>query len=223
MSRPVLAVVSQDLKLAYRRRGEVATPLMFFILVTMLFPLGLSPQPELLQTIAPGVVWVAALLAALIGQQSLFKSDFDDGSLEQWLLVPAPLELLALGRVFSHWLVSGLPLVLLSPLMGLLMNYPSDAMPGLALSLLFGTAILSLLGAVGAALTVGLRQSGMLLPILVLPLAVPVLIFGAQAAALAAQGRDPSGALYLLAALLVLGITLVPFAIAAAIRVSLES
>ena len=223
MSRPVLALVSQDLRLAYRRRGEMATPLLFFILVTMLFPLGLSPQPELLRTIAPGVVWVAALLAALIGQQSLFKTDFDDGSLEQWLLVPAPLELLALGRVASHWLVNGLPLVVLSPLMGILMNYPGTAMGELALSLLFGTAILSLLGAVGAALTVGLRQSGMLLPILVLPLAIPVLIFGAQAAAQAAHGEDPSGALYLLAALLVLGITLIPFAIAAAIRVSLES
>lgn len=223
MSSPVLALVSQDLKLAYRRRGEVATPLMFFILVTMLFPLGLSPQPELLRTIAPGVVWVAALLAALIGQQTLFKSDFDDGSLEQWLLMPAPLELLALGRVAANWLVSGLPLVVLSPLMGLLMNYPGSAMLELALSLLFGTAILSLLGAVGAALTVGLRQSGMLLPILVLPWTIPVLIFGAQAAAQAARGEDPSGALYLLAALLVLGITLVPFAIAAAIRVSLES
>lgn len=223
MSRPVLALVSQDLRLAYRRRGEMATPLLFFILVIMLFPLGLSPQPELLRTIAPGVVWVAALLAALIGQQSLFKTDFDDGSLEQWLLVPAPLELLALGRVASHWLVNGLPLVVLSPLMGILMNYPGTAMGELALSLLFGTAILSLLGAVGAALTVGLRQSGMLLPILVLPLAIPVLIFGAQAAAQAAHGEDPSGALYLLAALLVLGITLIPFAIAAAIRVSLES
>ena len=223
MSGTVLALVSQDLRLAYRRRGEVATPLMFFILVTMLFPLGLSPQPELLRTIAPGVVWVAALLAALIGQQTLFKSDFDDGSLEQWLLMPTPLELLVLGRVASNWLVSGLPLVVLSPLMGLLMNYPGSAMLGLALSLLFGTAILSLLGAVGAALTVGLQQSGMLLPILVLPWTIPVLIFGAQAAAQAARGEDPSGALYLLAALLVLGITLVPFAIAAAIRVSLES
>ena len=223
MSSPVLALLSQDLRLAYRRRGEMATPLWFFILVTMLFPLGLTSQPELLRTIAPGVVWVAALLAALIGQQTLFKTDFEDGSLEQWLLAPAPLELLALGRVASHWLVSGLPLVVLSPLMGILMNYPGAAMGELALSLLFGTAILSLLGAVGAALTVGLRQSGMLLPILVLPLAIPVLIFGAQAAAQAARGEDPSGALYLLAALLVFGITLVPFAIAAAVRVSLES
>ena len=223
MSRAVLALVSQDLRLAYRRRGELATPLLFFILVSMLFPFGVSAQPDLLRTLAPGVVWVAALLAAVIGQQTLFKTDFDDGTLEQWLLAPAPLELLALARVASHWLVSGLPLVVLSPLMGILMNFPGEAMLQLALSLLFGTAILSLLGAVGAALTVGLRQAGMLLPILVLPLAIPVLIFGAQAAAQAAHGEDPSGAIYLLAALLVLGVTLVPFAIAAAIRVSLES
>ena len=220
---PLRALLRRDLRLAYRRRGELATPAMFFILVTILFPLGLSAQPELLRTIAPGVVWVAALLAGLIGQDSLFRSDFDDGSLEQLLLSPASFELIALVRVATHWLTTGLPLVLLSPLMGLLMNYPGPAMATLALSLLLGTLILSLLGAVGAALTVGLRQSGMLLPILILPLAVPVLIFGAQAAAQAARGEDPAGALYLLAALLVLGITLAPFAIAAAIRISLES
>ncbi len=223
MSRDLVALLKRDLKLAFRRRGEMATPAMFFILVTALFPLGLSPQPELLKTIAPGVVWVAALLAGLIGQESLFKSDFEDGSLEQLAIAPVSLELVALMRVATHWLTTGLPIVILSPLMGLLMDYPADAMGTLLLSLLLGTSILSLLGAVGAALTVGLRQSGMLLPILVLPLAVPVLIFGAQAAAQAARGDDPAGALYLLAALLVLGITLVPFAIAAAVRVSLES
>jgi len=213
----------RDLRLAYRRRGEVITPAMFFILVTTLFPLGLSPQPELLRSIAPGVVWVAALLAGLIGQETLFKSDFEDGSLEQLLLSPVPLQLVALTRVTTHWIVSGLPIVILAPLMGLLMNYPDVAMGSLMLSLLLGTFTLSLLGAVGAALTVGLRQSGMLMPILVLPLAVPVLVFGAQAAAQAARGEDPVGALYLLAAMLVLGVTLAPFAIAAAVRVSLES
>jgi heme exporter protein B len=223
VSWPLLALMSRDLKLAYRRRGELATPAIFFVLVTTLFPLGLSPQPDLLRSIGPGVVWVAALLAGLIGQQTLFKGDFDDGSLEQLLLCPMPLELVALTRVATHWLTTGLPIVLLSPLMGLLMDYPVQAMGELALSLLLGTAILSLLGAVGAALTVGLRQSGMLMPILVLPLAVPVLIFGAQAAAQAADGGNPSAALYLLAAMLVLGITLAPFAIAAAVRVSLES
>ena len=196
------ALLGRDLRLAYRRRGELATPVIFFVLVTTLFPLG---------------------LAGLIGQQTLFKGDFDDGSLEQMLLNPLPLEWIALLRVATHWLATGLPIVILSPLMALLMDYPSEAMGTLALSLLLGTATLSLLGAVGAALTVGLRQSGMLMPILVLPLAVPVLIFGAQAAGQGARAEDPVGALYLLAAMLVLGITLAPFAIAAAVRVSLES
>jgi heme exporter protein B len=162
-------------------------------------------------------------LAGLIGQQTLFKSDFDDGSLEQLVLGPLPLEAVALMRVVTHWLTTGLPIVVLAPLMGLLMDYPSSAMGVLLLSLALGTAVLSLLGAVGAALTVGLRQGSMLMPVLVLPLAVPVLIFGAQAAAQAAHGEDPAGALYLLAAMLVFGITLAPFAIAAAVRVSLES
>jgi len=223
LSAVLKAVLARDLKLAYRRRGEMATPLMFFVLVTALFPLGLSPQPALLRTIGPGVVWVAALLAGLIGQESLFKGDHEDGSLEQLVLAPIPLELAALARVATHWLTTGLPIVLLSPLMGLFMGYPVQAMGTLVLSLLLGTIILSLLGAVGAALTVGLRQSGMLLPILVLPLAVPVLIFGTQAASQGVRGEDPAGALYLLAALLVLGLTLIPFAIAAAVRVSLES
>ena len=219
----LLALAGRDLRLAYRRRGEVMTPAMFFILVTTLFPLGLSPQPELLRSIAPGVVWVAALLAELIGQETLFKGDFEDGSLEQLLLSPIPLQIVALTRVTSHWIVTGLPIVMLAPLMGLFMNYPSDAIGYLVLSMFLGTFTLSLLGAVGAALTVSLRQSGTLMPILVLPLAVPVLIFGAQAAAQAARGEDPVGALYLLAAMLVLGLTLAPFAIAAAVRVSLES
>ena len=219
----LLALVRRDLKLAYRRRGELLTPAAFFILVTVLFPLGLAPRPELLQTIAPGVVWVAALLAGLIGLESLFKSDYEDGSLEQLALAPVPLELQALVRVATHWLATGLPLVILSPLMAMLLGYPSAAMPVLVLSLLLGTLVLSLLGAVGAALTVSLKQSGMLLPILVLPLMVPALIFGAQAAAQAALGDDPAGALYLLGAMLVLGVALAPFAIAAALRVSLES
>lgn len=217
------ALARRDLRLAYRRRGEMLTPAVFFVLVTTLFPLGLSPQPEVLRNISPGIVWVAALLAALIGQHSLFRDDFEDGSLEQLLLCPVSLELVALVRVVTHWLTTGLPLVILAPLIGTLMNYPQDALGALLLSLLLGTFILSLLGAVGAALTVGLRQGGLLLPILVLPLAIPALIFGAQAAAQAARGEDPSGGLYLLAAMLVLGVTLAPFAIAAALRVSLES
>jgi heme exporter protein B len=221
--KAVGALVRRDLKLAFRRRGELMTPAVFFILVTALFPLGLSPQPQLLQSIAPGVVWVAALLAGLLGQESLFKSDYEDGALEQLALSPVPMEVQALARIFTHWLATGLPLVILAPLMGVLLAYPAHAMDVLVLSLLLGTLTLSLLGAIGAALTVSLKQSGMLLPILVLPLAVPVLIFGAQAAAQAASGEDPSGALYLLAALLALGLTLAPFAVAGALRVSLES
>src|SRR5690348_13171939 len=189
--KAVLALVRRDLTLAFRRRGELLTPAVFFILVTTLFPLGLAPQPELLRDIAPGVVWAAALLAALLGQESLFKGDYEDGTLEQLALAPVPMEMQALARIFTHWLATGLPLVLLSPLMAMLLGYPAAAMPVLAFSLLLGTLVLSLLGAIGAALTVSLRQSGMLLPVLVLPLAVPALIFGAQAAAQAARGDDP--------------------------------
>ena len=219
----VAALLRRDLTLAFRRRGELLTPAVFFILVTVIFPLGLAPRPELLQRIAPGVVWVAALLAGLLGQESLFKSDYEDGSLEQLALSPVPMEMQALTRIATHWLATGLPLVILSPLMAMMLGYRGAAMPTLALSLLLGTLVLSLLGAVGAALTVSLKQGGMLLPILVLPLMVPALIFGAQASAQAARGDDPAGALYLLAAMLVLGIVLAPFAIAAALRVSLES
>ena len=223
MSRILFALLKRDLRLSFRRPGELLTPALFFVLVTVLFPLGLSPQRALLALVAPGLVWVAALLAGLIGQESLFKGDFEDGTLEQLLLSLVPLELVALTRIASHWLVTGLPLVILAPLLGLMLNYPDHAFGTLALSLALGTFILSLLGAVGAALTVGLRQGGMLMPILVLPLTVPVLIFGAQAAAQAARGEDPAAALYLLGALLVLGVTLAPFAIAGALRISLEA
>lgn len=218
-----VALVKRDLQLAYRRRGELVTPVIFFIIVTSLFPLALGSEPALLRRLAPGVIWVAALLANLIGQDSLFKGDYEDGSLEQILLSPAPLEWLALLRVFTHWLVTGLPLVILSALMGLLLNYPLDSLSVLAGSLLLGTPVLSFLGAVGAALTVGLRRSGMLLPILVLPLAVPVLIFGAAAAQRAALGEPIAAPLYFLGAMLVLAITLAPFAVAGGLRVSLES
>lgn len=221
--KALLALIHRDLTLAFRRWGELMTPIMFYVLVTALFPFGITPQPELLREIAPGVVWTAALLAGLLGQESLFRSDYEDGSLEQLALASMPLEVQALLRTFTHWLGAGLPLVILSPLMAMLLQYPSAGMDDLALSLLLGTLSLSLLGAIGAALTVSLKQSGMLLLILVLPLAVPVLIFGAQAAAQAGRGEDPVGALYLLAAMLVLSLVLAPFAIAAALRVSLES
>ena len=159
------ALIERDLRLAYRRRGELVTPVIFFVIVTALFPLALSPEPALLRSLAPGVIWVAALLAGLIGQDSLFKSDYEDGSLELMLLSPIPLEWMVLLRVFTHWLVTGLPLVILSSLMALLLNYPTNAMDVLVMSLLLGTPVLSFLGAVGAGLTVGLRRGGMLLQI----------------------------------------------------------
>lgn len=217
------ALIERDLRLAYRRRGELVTPVIFFVIVTALFPLALSPEPALLRSLAPGVIWVAALLAGLIGQDSLFKSDYEDGSLELMLLSPIPLEWMVLLRVFTHWLVTGLPLVILSSLMALLLNYPTNAMDVLVMSLLLGTPVLSFLGAVGAGLTVGLRRGGMLLPILVLPLSVPVLIFGAAAAGRAALGDPAAAPLYFLGAMLVLALTLAPFAIAGGLRVSLES
>ncbi|HET7649785.1 MAG TPA: heme exporter protein CcmB [Gammaproteobacteria bacterium] len=217
------ALVRRDLQLAYRRRGEMVTPLMFFIMVTALFPLGLNPDPALLRTLAPGVIWVAALLAGVVGLESLFKSDYEDGSLELMVLSPVPLELIALIRVLTHWLITGLPVVILAPLMGMLLAFPASAMGTLLTGLLLGTPVLSLLGAVGAALTVGLRRSGMLLPLLILPLAVPVLIFGARSAAMALAGDDVSGPLYLLGAILALTLTLAPFAIAGGLRVSLEN
>lgn len=216
-------LLASDMRLAYRKRGELLTPLAFFIIVTALFPLALGPEQTLLRRLAPGVIWVAALLAGLIAQDGLFKSDYEDGSLEQMLLSPAPLELLVLLRMLAHWLVTGLPLVILAALMGLLLDYPAHAMGILVGSLLLGTPVLSALGAIAAALTVGLRRSSMLLPILVLPLAVPVLIFGAAAAQRAAQAEPVAAPLYFLGAMLVLAITLTPFAVAGGLRISLES
>ncbi|MDE2235405.1 MAG: heme exporter protein CcmB [Gammaproteobacteria bacterium] len=217
------AIIGRDLRLAYRRRGELATPVIFFVIVTALFPLALNPDPALLRTLAPGVIWVAALLAVLIGQDRLFKTDYEDGSLELMLLSPISLEWIVLLRVFTHWLVTGLPLVILSLLLAMMLDYPMHAIGILVMSLLLGTPILSFLGAIGASLTVGLRRGFMLLPILVLPLTIPVLIFGAAAAGRAALGDHSAAPLYFLGAMLMLTVTLSPFAIAGGLRVSLES
>ena len=222
MGRALLAVVRRDLRIAFRRLPDLASPLMFFAIVITLFPLAISPEPTVLREIGPGVLWVAALLATLLALNTLFRSDFDDGSLEQLALSTHPLPLLVLGKILAHWLISGVPLVVLSPLLALSYDLSSNTLQVLALALLIGTPTLSLLGAVGAALTAGVRQAGGLLALLVLPLMLPVLVFGARATTLAATGQDPVGPLYLLAALAVLAITLGPFAIAAAVRVSLE-
>jgi heme exporter protein B len=222
MTNAFTALLRRDLSLAFRHRGELANPLIFFLMVVTLFPLGVSPDVELLRRIAPGVIWIAALLSALFSLESLFRSDFDDGALEQLLLSPQPLAVLVLAKVLAHWLVSGLPMLLFAPLLALLLAMPAGSIGVLMASLALGTPLLSLIGAVGVALTVGLRRGGLLLTVLVLPLYVPVLIFATGAVTAAGAGLPVSGQLYLLAALLTLAITLAPFAIGAALRISLS-
>jgi heme exporter protein B len=221
ITHAMAALIRRDLTLAFRHRGELANPLLFFALIVTLYPLGVSPEPELLRTVAPGVIWIAALLAALFSLENLFRSDFDDGALEQMALSPHPLALLALARVLAHWLVSGLPLLLLAPLLALQLNLNAAAIKALLATLALGTPLLSLVGAIGVALTVGLRRGGMLLTLLVMPLYIPVLIFATNAVTAAGAGMPIEGQLYFLAALLVLGLTLAPMAIAAALRISL--
>ncbi len=215
-------ILKRDLTLALRTRSEITNPLLFFIIVTSLFPLAVSPEEKVLQTLAPGVIWVAALLATMLSLDSIFRSDFEDGALEQLLLSPHPISLLVLGKVIAHWLVTGVPLIILAPLLGILLYLPSDAMPALLATLALGTPVLSLVGAIGVALTVGLRRGGVLLSLLVLPLYIPVLIFASNAIATAAADLSIRGQLFFLAALLALALTLAPFAIAAALRISLR-
>jgi heme exporter protein B len=220
MWRAFTAVVSRDLRLVFRHTSDATNPLIFFLVATSVFPLGLSPKPELWQTIAPGVIWVNALLATLLALDSLFRSDFDDGTLEQMLLSPTPAPVLVLAKVIAHWLVTGMPLILCAPLLGMMLGLPSEAYGTLLLTLALGTPVLSLIGAIGVALTVGLRRGGALLALLVLPLYVPVLIFGANAVATAAGGLAAPGQLLLLAAMFVAALTLAPFAAAAALRIT---
>ena len=222
MMRTLRAIVFRDLLLAMRRRADVATTLFFFVIVASLFPLGVGPDPKLLRTMAPGILWVAALLASMLSLGRLFAEDYADGSLEQLVLAPEPLVLVVIGKVVAHWLVSGLPLVLISPVIALQFDLPRDAIVTLLLALLLGTPLLSLIGAIGAALTVGVRGGGVLISLLVLPLYVPVLIFGAGAVDASAIGMDASGHLSILGALLLLGMVLAPWATAAALRISLE-
>ncbi len=215
-------LLKRDLTLAYRHRTELANPLLFFVIVVSLFPLGITPEQKILQTLAPGVIWVAALLAAMLSLDNLFRADFEDGALEQIVLNQHPLSLLVLAKVLAHWLVTGLPLLVLAPLLGVLLFLPGKAMLTLLATLALGTPILSLVGAIGVALTVGLRRGGVLLSLLVLPLYIPVLIFAANAVNSAAASIDVAGQLYFLAALLMLALTLAPLATAAALRISLS-
>jgi len=218
----IRATLKRDLVLLMRRRSEVLNPLVFFALVITLFPIGISPDPQLLATIAPGLLWVAALLAALLSLDSLFRSDFDDGSLEQLLLSPQPLPALVLAKVGVHWLLTGLPLALMAPLLGIMLSLPAGSYAVLALSLALGSASLSLIGAIGAALTVGLSRGGVLLSLLVLPLYIPVLIFGAGAVQAAILGDGVSAHLAILGALLAVALSLAPWAIAASLRISIN-
>ncbi|WP_029687398.1 heme exporter protein CcmB [Tatumella saanichensis] len=218
----LIRILRRELKVAFRSGSEIINPLWFFLIVITLFPLGIGPDIKLLARIAPGIVWVAALLSSLLAMERIFRDDFLDGSLEQLVLLPAPLPLTVLGKVIAHWLVTGLPLIILSPLASLLLSLNFPGWCGLALTLLLGTPTLSFLGAIGVALTVGLRRGGVLLSLLVLPLAVPVLIFSSAAIEAASQGVSIGGYLAILGAMLVASITLAPFATAAALRISLQ-
>ena len=222
MLHAFFALLKRDLLLAFRHRGELANPLLFFLMIVTLYPLGVSPEVDLLRKIAPGVIWIAALLSALFSLENLFRSDFEDGALEQMLLSAHPLSLLVLGKVLAHWLVSGLPMLLLAPLLGLLLSMSPPAIAALELTLALGTPLLSLVGAIGVALTVGLRRGGVLLTLLVMPLYIPVLIFATNAVTAAAAGLPIAGQIYFLASLLVLAVTLAPFAIASALRISVS-
>jgi heme exporter protein B len=215
-------VFRRDLLLAQRHWGQVAQPLIFFVMVTTLFPLALSPELAELRRISAGILWVAALLASLLGLELLFRSDHADGTLEQMLLAGQPLSLLALAKGIAHWTTCGLPLVLLSPVAATGLGVQFGALGTVMLSLALGTGILSALGAIGSALTLGLRRGSLLLSLLVLPLAMPALIFGARAIDLAIHGDSARGPLLLLAAMLVLAVTLAPPALAAALRISAE-
>lgn len=216
------AVTSRDLLIAARRKSDVLTTFLFFVIVVSLFPLGVGPQTDTLREIASGVVWVAALLAAMLSLARMFGADYADGTLEQLVLTPQPLSLLVLSKVLAHWLTTGLPLVLIAPLLGLQFNLPAGALATLTQSLLIGTPALSLIGAVGAALTLGVRGGGALTALLVLPLYVPVLVFGAGAVSASAAGMSTAGHLSLLCAVSLAALVFAPWATAMALRIALE-
>lgn len=215
-------IVRRDLRLALRRKGDVLNVLVFFVLVASLFPLGVGPEPTQLRAMAAGVVWVGALLAAVVSLPRLFAADFADGTLEQMLISPQPLAVVALAKIAAHWLCTGLPLALAAPLIGLQYGLPADALATLLASLLLGTPVLSLLGAAGAALTLGVRGAGALVGLLLLPLYVPALVFGAGAVTAAMSGLDPLAHLSLLGALLAVSSLIGPWAACAALRVALD-
>jgi heme exporter protein B len=215
-------ILARDLRIVVRRPGDTATALLFFVIVAALFPFGVGAEPNLLRAVGPGVIWVAALLSSMLSLQRLFAADHADGTLEQMLLAAAPLGVLSAAKVLAHWLVSGLPVVAIAPLLALQYDLAPELWGTLALSLLLGTPVLSFIGAIGAALTLGLRGAGVLLALLVLPLYVPVLILGAGSVEMVSAGLAADGQLLILGALLVVSAAFAPWAIAAALRISTE-
>lgn len=215
-------VIRRDLVLAMRRRADVLTTLIFFVIVVSLFPLGVGPEADMLRKMAPGVVWVAALLASMLSLGRMFSADYLDGTLEQMMLVPQSLSVLVLAKILAHWMVSGLPLVIMAPVLGLQFDMPTQALWVLIIALLLGTPILSMIGAVGAALTLGLRGGGALVSLLVLPLCIPVLVFGAGAVEAVVSGTSAGSHLSLLGAVLVMALVFTPWVTALALRISVE-
>jgi len=222
MSGSIWALLTQDLRLAIRHGGESLMPLMFLFSVIILVPLGVGPGPNLLSAIAPGMIWVAALLSSLLALERLFRPDYEDGSLEQWWLGHLPVYGLVVVRLFSHWLITGVPIIVFAPVAAQMLYLPPDALGTLMISLLLGTPILSLVGGLAAALTLSTNRGSVLLSILVFPLVVPVLVFATGAVSVAAEGISPQTHLGLLASILVLALTLVPLAAAAALRITVE-
>lgn len=217
-----IAIFKRDLALGLRNLSELLSPIMFFLIIISLFPLGIGPDPQILKKISPGIIWVAALLATISVMDRLFRSDFEDGSLEQLMLSGAPLSILMLAKIAAHWCLTGLPLIIISPILGLMMLLTPQASLGLALILLFGTPIMSLLGAMGVSLTIGLRRASLLLSIIVLPLYIPVLIFGTQALTALINGHDFYGYLAIFTAMNLVCLVVCPLISAMAIKISMD-
>jgi heme exporter protein B len=217
------SLLRRQLTLALRRPAELLNPLLFFAMVVMLFPLGIGPDPSQLAKFAPGIFWIVALLSTLMAAEGMFRSDYDDGSLEQLLLMPQPLFMTSLVYALAHWLLTGLPLMLMAPLFAMMLQLPMTALMTLEISLLLGTGVLSLVGSIGAALTVSLRRGGVLLSLVILPLYVPVLIFGSGAVQFAVNGQSAQPQLLILGGMLSLAIALAPFACAAGLRISVDA
>ena len=216
------ATLRRDLLIAYKRKNEVVNPFMFFLIVATLFPIGISPEPDRLSEIAAGVLWISTLLASLLAMDSLYRADYEDGSLEQLLLAPHSLYFMVLAKNLAHWLISGLPVVLISPLIAYMLNLPAESFGTLFVTLLLGTPVLSLLGSIGVAVTVGLGSRGLILAVITLPMSVPVLIAGTMAVQQTLNGASLAGYLAIMGAMLLASISLAPLASAAALRISVN-